>query len=261
MKNKLMARCALMGAAVLLTAACFNEKDYTSQTDYQIVIHFEPDEDYQWEDFVKTFFNDGKDTVGFHANFSNGPIYHFAQLSDDEGVDGFQGGMVLARGKDADASVDRKPSRFAVFDENCGYKKSRAYAVFHDTTAVLMPEHLIKIALPNVDSFCEIQAMFVQNVQAVYQAAKYGVGLAGGPFTEEDYLVLTVIGYKGSTETGRNEIKLVNGTNAIREWTEMDLTALGKVDAIDFHLSSSRADLPLYCCVDAMAYHYKEVYK
>lgn len=257
MMNKLTARCALLGAAALLAAACFDEQDYTSQYDYQVVIQFEPDEEYQWEDFVKTFFNEGKDTVGFHQSFSNGPVYHFAKIDGTE----FQGGLVLAMGKDADASVDRKPSRFAVFDEKGGYKGSRAYAVFHDTTAYMMPEHLIQIALPNTDSYCEIQGMFVQNVQAVYQAAKYGVGLAGGPFTEEDYLLLTVTGYKGTAQTGQTEIKLVNGTNAIREWTDVDLSDLGKVDAVDFHLSSSRADLPLYCCVDSMVYHYKEVYK
>ena len=257
MMNKLTARCALLGAAALLAAACFDEQDYTSQYDCQVVIQFEPDEDYQWEEFVKTFFNDGKDTVGIHKNFSNGPIYHFAETGGNGGF----GGLALARGKDADASADRAPSRLAVFDEKGGYKGSKAYAVFHDTTSALMPEHVIKIAVPNVDSYCETQGMFVQNVQAVYQAAKYGVGLAGGPFTEDDYLVLTVTGYKGTTQTGQKEVKLVNGTNAIREWTDVDLSALGKVDALDFHLSSSRADLPLYCCVDNMVYHYKEIYK
>ena len=258
MMKKMMVRCALLGAAALMAAACFTDQDYSSQYDYQVVIQFEPDADYQWEDFLKTFFNDGKDTVAIHENFSNGPIYHYAEIGD---TDGFRGGLVMARGKDADASADRKPSRFAVFDENGGYKGSKAYAVFHDTTAVLMPEHLIKISIPNVDSFCEIQGMFVQNVQAAYQAAKYGVGLADGPFTQEDYLVLTVTGYKGTAQTGQKDIKLVNGTDAIREWKEMDLSSLGKVDALDFHLASSRPDFPLYCCVDAMTYHYKEVYK
>ena len=258
MMKKMMVKCALLGVAALMAAACFTDQDYSSQYDYQVVIQFEPDADYQWEDFLKTFFNDGKDTVSIHENFSNGPIYHFATVSE---TDGFQGGLVMAIGKDADASADRKPSRFAVFDEKGGYKESKAYAVFHDTTAFLMPEHLITISIPNVDSFCEIEGMYVQNVQAVYQAAKYGVGLADGPFTKDDYLILTVTGFKGSAQTGQKEVKLVDGTDAIKEWKEMDLSSLGKVDALDFHLSSSRPDLPLYCCVDAMAYHYKEVYK
>ena len=258
MMKKMMVRCALLGAAALLTAACFSSQDYKTEYDYQLLVHYEPDEDYQWDEFVKEFFNNGMDTVAFFANFSVGPVYHFATISD---TDGFQGGMVLARGKDADASAERKPSRFAVYDENAGYKGSKAYAVFHDTTAALLPEHTIQIAIPNAASYCEAKGMFVHNVQAVYLAVKHGVGLAGGPFTEDDYLVLTVTGYKGSTQTAQKEVKLVNGTNAIAEWTEVDLTTLGKVDAIDFHLTSSRSDLPLYCCVDSMGYHYYEIYQ
>ena len=260
MMKKMMVKCALLGVAALMAAACFTDQDYSSQYDYQVLVQFEPDADYDWEVFLKTFFNEGKDTVAFHENFSfspingefNCPIYHFAKVSE---TDGFQGGMVMAIGKDADASADRKPSRFAVFDEKGGYKESRGYAVYHDTTGFLMPEHTIQISIPNADSFCEIQGMYVQNVQAVYQAAKYGVGLAGGPFTEDDYLILTVTGFKASAQTGQKEVKLVDGTNAIKEWKEVDLSALGKVDAVDFHLASSRPDLPLYCCVDAMAYH------
>ena len=258
MMKKMMVRCALLGAAALLAASCFGSQDYSSQYDSHLLVHFEPDQDYQWDDFEKNIFNDGKDTVAFYPNFSISAVYHFATIDD---LDGFRGGLVLARGKDADASPDRKPSRFAVFDENGGFQGSKAYAVFHDTTASLMPEHLIRIAIPNADSYCEPEGMFVHNVQAAYQAAKSGVGLADGPFGENDYLVLTVTGYKGTTRTGEKQVKLINGTNAVVEWTEVELGALGKVDAIDFHLAASRPDFPLYCCVDSMGYHYLEIYK
>ena len=257
MMKKMIGRSALLGVAALLVAACFSQEDFKAQYDTMIVVQFEPDQDYQWEEFEKTFYAEGKDTVSFNQNFSVGPVYHFASISDS---DGFQGGLALARGKDADASEGRKPSRFAVYDKDGGYKGSRSYAVFHDTTATLMPEHLVQIAIPNTDSRCEAVGMFVHNVQAAYQAAKYGVGLADGPFNENDFLVLTVTGYKGSKVTGSKDIKLVNGTNAVVEWTEMDLSALGSVDALDFHLEASRADFPLYCCVDNMGYRYVEVY-
>ena len=254
---KKMVRCALLGAAALLAAACFSKQDFHTQYDTQVLIRFEPDEDYQWDNFVNEFFNGGKDTVGFHESFSLDPIYHYAKLDGNT----FLGGLVIARGKDADASEGRKPSRFAVYDENGGNKGTKAYAVFHDTTAALMPEHLIEIAIPNVDSYCEPKFMMVHNVQAVYQAVKYGVGLADGPFGEQDYLILTVTGYKGTTETGHKEVKLVNGTNAIKEWTEMDLNGIGQIDNLQFHLTSSRPDLPLYCAVDDMAYHYFVLYR
>ena len=260
MMKKMMARCALLGAAALLTAACFNSEDFKSEYDYQLLILFEPDEDYQWEDFLKQFFNGGKDTVAFYKSLSLSPVYHFANVTEDGE---FIGGLALARGKDTEASSSpsRKPSRFAVYDEKGGCKGSNAYAVFHDTTAALMPEHDIQIAIPNASSYCEAKVMSVHNVQAAYQAAKYGVGLAGGPFTEEDYLILTVTGYKDGTVTGHQDVKLVNGTNAIVEWTEVDLTGLGKIDELALHLSSSRPDFPLYCCLDNMGYHYYELYQ
>ena len=174
MKFKLMTRCALLGAAALLLAACFGKEDYKSEFTTQILIRFEPDYDYQWDQFNHDFFNDGKDTVSFHANFSIGPVYHFAKLDDDGG---FQGGIALARGRDTVATPDRKPSRFAVYDKNYGNKKTKAYAVFHDTTAVLMPEHCIQVYIPNVASSCKASVMFVHNVQAAVQAAVHGVGL------------------------------------------------------------------------------------
>ena len=258
MKFKLMKRCALLGAAALLAAACFGDKDYKSEFTTQILIRFEPDYDYQWDQFNHDFFNDGKDTVSFHENFSIGPVYHFAKL-DADGA--FQGGLVLARGRDTVATPDRKPSRFAVYDKNYGNKKSKAYAVFHDTTDVLMPEHCIQIYIPNTMSTNKASVMFVHNVQAAVQAAVHGVGLEGGAFQAGDHLTLTAIGLRNSAETGRKEVKLIDGTQFISEWKEVDLTPLGMVDAVDLRLTSSRPDFPLYCCLDDMGYVYNEIYQ
>ena len=256
--NSKMIRCALLAAMALLAAACLGKDDFKNEYNTHLHIRFEPDSYYMWGDFLDAFFDGGKDTVSFNPTFSIGPVYHFAKLEGDES---FLGGFALARGKDTDASASRKPSRFAVFDENVGNQKSMAYAVFHDTTAALMPEYPIRIAVPNDLSSCTPESMYVQNVQAVVQAAVHGVGLAGGPFQADDYLLLTVTGLLGGKVTGSKEVKLVDGTSYIHEWTEVELTSLGQVDALNLHLASSRADFPLYCCLDDMGYHYIEVYQ
>ena len=256
--NSKMIRCALVGAVALLAASCLNKDDFKNEFNTHMIVKFEPDYYYMWGDFVDEFFNGGKDTVSFNPHFSVGPVFHFAQLDDSEA---FQGGFALAVGKDTDASATRTPSRFAVYDENWGNQKSMAYAVFHDTTATLMPEHDIRISIPNEQSSCTPETMYVQNVQAVVQAAVHGVGLADGPFQAGDYLLLTVTGSLGGKVTGTKEVKLVDGTSCIHEWTEVKLTSLGQVDALDLHLTSSRADFPLYCCLDDMGYHYIEVYQ
>ena len=257
MKRKMM-RCALLGAMAFLAAACFRDGDFKNEFDSHLFVRFEPDYDYQWSEFLEMFFDGGKDTVAFAPSLSIGPVYHFAKL--DSG-DEFLGGFTLAIGKDADASAARQPSRFAVFDADGGNQKSKAYAVFHDTTAALMPEHAIRIAIPNEMSSCTPENIYVHNVQAAVQAAVHGVGLAEGPFQAGDHLTLTVTGSLKDKVGETKEIKLIDGTSYLKEWTKVELNGLGKIDALDLHLSSSRADFPLYCCLDDMGYHYIEIYE
>ena len=256
--NRKMIRCVLLGAAALLAAACFQDGDYKNEFDTHLIVYFEPEYDYEWSTFLDSFFDGGKDTVSFASTISFGPIYHFSNVEDD---DEFQGGFALAIGKDADASADRKPSRFAVFDADGGNQKSRAYVVFHDTTAALMPQHSIRIAIPNELSTCVPENIYVHNVQAAVQAAVHGVGLADGPFLAEDYLTLTISGSLKDHVTGTKEVKLIDGISYLKEWKMVELGDLGKIDALDLHLSSSRPDFPLYCCLDDMGYHYHEIYQ
>lgn len=256
--NGKMLRCALLGAVAFLAVACFNKGDFKNEFDTHLLVRFEPEYTYQWDEFVRTFFNNGEDTVAFAPSISIGPVYHFSKLDADED---FVGGVCLALGKDADASASRKPSRFAVFDANVGNQKSRAYAVFHDTTAALMPEHPVQILIPNKSSSCSAEYAYVHNVQAAVQAAVHGTGLAEGPFQAGDYLKLTIIGTLDKKETGTKEVALIDGTSYLKEWTKVDLADLGKIDGLDLRLSSSRADFPLYCCLDDMGYHYIEIYE
>ncbi|GEM_PF-678169 len=256
MFKKMMKRSAFLGVLALVAASCLSGLEGQSKYDGRVVLTFEPDNGYEWESFVNEFFNGGKDTVVAYPYFSTSAISVCAKLDD---ADVFQGGFALCRGLDSLATPDRKPSRFAVFDKS-GHAGSYAYAVFHDTTATLMPEHAVLAPVPNAESTNSPDAVYVHNVQAVVQAIRYGTGLAGGPFVAGDYLTLTVTGYKNGTKAGEKSLNLVSGTEALKEWTEMDLTSIGSVDALDFHLTSSRDDLPLYCCVDNLIMHIVQVY-
>ena len=258
MKRKMIIRCALVGAAALVVAACFgDENDPTTKYEGNYLIHYEPDNAYEEDEFINNFFPTG-DTVSVNKYLSIGPMTHYAAITDD-GV--FEGGFALCRGKDVDASPERKPSRFAVYDEKGGYGGSLAYAVFHDTLSTLMPEHAIAFYIPNNESNCAPKSVYVHNVQAVVQAVKYGVGLEGGPFGADDYLVLTLTGsLKGKAGTPVT-VKLVDGTSFVSEWKEVDLSKMEYVDAVDLHLESSRPDLPLYCCMENFGFHYLEIYR
>ena len=257
MMKKLMKKGAVLGAAVLLLSACLGQESSTSTYDANILSHYEPDNSYEYDDFLNTLFNGGKDTVSVNKYLTLGPLTHYSTVKDADGS--LVGGFALCVGKDTLATPERKPSRFAVFDKG-GYKESLAYVVFHDTTAALMPEHAMQFYVPNTASSCEPKAVCVQNVQAVVQAVKHGTGLAGGPFTSDDYLTLVLTGSLKGKVQATVEVTLVDGTKPLDKWTEVDLTRMGKADVIDLHLESSRPDLPLYCCLDNLLFHYSEIY-
>ena len=258
MKRKMIIRCALVGAAALVVAACFgDDNDPTTKYEGNYLIHYEPDNAYEEDEFINTFFPTG-DTVSVNKYLSIGPMTHYSSITED-GV--FEGGFALCRGKDTDASPERKPSRFAVYDEKGGYGGSLAYVVFHDTLSTLMPEHAIAFYIPNAESNCSPKSLLVHNVQAVVQAVKHGVGLEGGPFGADDYLVLTLTGSLKGKAGETVTVKLVDGTSCVSEWKEVDLSKMGYVDAVDLHLESSRADFPLYCCLENFLFHYTEIYR
>ena len=260
MKTKMMFQGALLGVMALLAASCFSNEDYKTEIDTHLVVQFEPQYEYEWSDFADQFFPQKEDTVFFSTvppSIAYGPVYFFDKV---DGQNAFQGGIALCRGKDTDASAERDPSYFAVYDAKVGNQGSRVYAVFHDAPAAQMPEHVVQVYIPTTESSCAAETMYVHNVQAVVQAAKYGVGLAGGPFQDGDYLLLTVTGRLGSAVSGTKEVKLVDGTSFIKEWTKVDISELGKLDTIDFKLTSNREDFPLYCCLDDLMVHYVEIY-
>jgi len=256
MKHKMTVRAILFGAFVLAVSSCFKDMSGTSKYEATFSVHYEPDYNYQVEEFLHEFFNDGQDTVSVDKYLSIGPLTHCSTEADDGSL---VGGFAMCIGIDTLVGPDRKPSRFAVFDKG-GYGQSLAYAVYHDTLSTLMPEHAVLFAVPNEQSSCTMIQVCVQNVQAVAQAALYGTGLADGPFTDGDYLTLTISGSKNGTSTGSKSVKLVDGRHLLEEWTQMDLTSLGSVDCLDFRLEASRSDMPLYCCIDDLAFHYSEIY-
>lgn len=255
MISKMMRIGAVLGVA-LAVSACFAFNDVGSSYEADVVIHYEPDYESQYQDFLSQFFNGGRDSVAVNEFFTIGPATHCAKLDADKNL---TGGFALCVGIDTISTPDRRPARFAVFDKG-GWNESLAYAVFHDTLSTFMPEKCIELYVANDESSNTLRLVYVQNVQAVVQAVKHGIGLAGGPFTAEDYLTLTFTGKKKGTATGSKSVKLVDGTKLLEKWTEVDLSSLGSVDELDLHLESSRPDCPLYCCIDNLYFHYEENY-
>ena len=256
MIRKLMKRVALLGMAAIALSACFDKNGLTSQYESNLLVHYEPDYASDQASFMDQFFNGGEDTVSVNQYLSFGPLTHVSTVEEDGSL---VGGFAMCIGRDGDASPERKPSYFAVYGTG-GNDDTYGYVVFHDTLATRMPEHLLYFNVPNEASSCTMNYVYVNNVQAVVQAVLHGNGLSGGPFEASDYLSLTITGYKGDKVTGSVTAKLVDGTKPLDKWTEVSLSSLGSVEMMDFHLEASRPDLPLYCCLDDLYFHYLEIY-
>jgi hypothetical protein len=256
MKKEMMIRSALIVSVALLSAACINKDGPTSQYELNILVPGEPSTLSEWNVIEAEYFNRGADSVAVREYLEIGPVALCSTL-DSKG--GLVGGFALCTGADTLDTPDRAPARFAVFDHN-GNEKSLLYTVYHDTLSAPMPKHSVLIGIPNTDSSCQPVSVYVQNVHAVVQAVRHGIGLAGGPFGADDHLTLTITGSYDGKVTGEKSVKLVDGTKLLGEWTEVDLSKLGNVDALDLKLTSSRPDLPLYCAVDDLIFHYHAIY-
>lgn len=66
----------------------------------------------------------------------------------------------------------------------------------------------------------------------------------------EENPVVTFVGYRSGTESGRVSFSLVD----VKEWTEVDLSPLGRVDSVEVVMSGKRTSTPFYVCLDNLKY-------
>ena len=104
-----------------------------------------------------------------------------------------------------------------------------------------------------------VPGMYVCNTPWVVDAIVNGDGMSddnGAPFGADDYFTLTITGsLNGVDANSQVRVELAKGTEYIKDWTYVDLSSLGKVDALKFALTSSKKNTygvttPLYFAID-----------
>ena len=89
-----------------------------------------------------------------------------------------------------------------------------------------------------------VPGFYVCNTPWVVEAILNGDGMSddgGAPFGDDDYFTLTIHGsLNGKAVNSEVTVDLAKGKTYIQEWTYVDLSSLGKVDAITFSLASSK---------------------
>ncbi|KAA6350596.1 hypothetical protein EZS27_002079 [termite gut metagenome] len=108
----------------------------------------------------------------------------------------------------------------------------------------------------------QFSGAWVTNSTYVYLAIKDGndgFGVVKGPFTADDYFILTATGYDSSGEIGKVDFPLADFRNGksdiVNTWTWVDFTPIASARYIEFELSSTdRNDFgmntPSYFCMD-----------
>lgn len=109
----------------------------------------------------------------------------------------------------------------------------------------------------NVDVTLEAKVVvgfFVNNAAYAVNSMCNGDNYAK-KFGAEDWFKLTITGFKNGTSQGAVDFYMANEGKYVNEWTYVDLSTLGEIDAIKFSMSSSDTgdygmNTPAYFCMD-----------
>ena len=128
-----------------------------------------------------------------------------------------------------------------------GAKGGKNYVVWYEDG---LSGNAIKLKTPAV-----VPGYVCNNVYA-YNSITKGDAIAGDPFGDDDWFMLSIGGMlDGKMVNTQVDFYLAKGKNVVTDWTYVDLSQLGKVDAIFFTLSGSKTgdwglNTPTYFCID-----------
>lgn len=245
-----MKRLFFIISTVFLVSSCFDDID-GNRTTYALTA------DFQYKDMEfkadSTFYNT-LTPRGFGYDVLN--FYH--QLDAD--YIWFDGGFMLSCAEMPQSGVTEglmKEYRLYLTPENNKDQKGNIYTVFYQNpNSSLMPEHDVEFVYKENGS-CVMLGCYVTNTVEVAEFAKEN-------FKIGDRMTIKATGYLGGAKTGEADFTLVDFSaqkdSIVSKWTLFDLSKLGKVEHVDFEVSSSNPDTPPYFCMDSMGASIELVY-
>ncbi|MCU0422728.1 MAG: DUF4465 domain-containing protein [Bacteroidia bacterium] len=102
-----------------------------------------------------------------------------------------------------------------------------------------------------------VSGFYLTNSNYAFISMKYGDAFAK-KFTDSDFFKVTVKGYKnGNVLSTQISANLATGVNLLKTWQWVDVSSIGEVDSISFHLSSSDTgafgmNTPAFFCIDQL---------
>ena len=142
---------------------------------------------------------------------------------------------------DGDSDADKTPDRKLL--------PPNGVILFHaNPSEDQMPKHDVV--------FINTQFGSATMVGCVINNTAQNVAFLKNTFQKGDYIKVIAKGFREEKETGRAEIFLAEFNDersyVLKEWTKLDLAALGDIDYLDFEWESNRTDVPPYFCFDYM---------
>ncbi|MBO5465085.1 MAG: DUF4465 domain-containing protein [Alistipes sp.] len=121
-----------------------------------------------------------------------------------------------------------------------GHNSSSNFCVVYNDSAV---NTTAKSELSFPDGVARvIDHMYVTMTAVTQYCVTYGNDFSGA-YDEDDYLNIVATGYNGETETGKVTFELAQGADKkVTDWTKWDLSSLGKVTKVTFHMEEAQID-------------------
>jgi len=234
--------------AAILVVSCEKTKNYKG--DNTIAATFA----YSAGVMPETFY---QDSVYVDGEFAYSDILVFCN-NVTEATPDFYGGCGLSIGADT-TTLTSVVYPYRVWGIR-GVQGDNIYAFWHDAgNESLMPKHdfVSDIYFGDDDSYVAPQLVYIKNTQQVVNEVRNGLNI-GTPFQEGDYITLTFKGFFRDKGTGEVSVNLADfktyRDSVMTTWTPIDLTKLGKVDAIDFEITSNR-EVSKDFCFDNMVFN------
>lgn len=228
----------MLASAAIFATSCLSSG--VSKSDYTIIGNFEG---YASSDqMVAQYF---KDSLRFAKQILTDD-YSCLNSDYDENNSIFNGGFCLSMKKDSLNAEKTGISDYSSAGPAAGATNSKVYAVFRYPVS---QQYDWQIYLDSFDvGTCSMSGFYIDNVSKTIKA------IEDKPLADGDYLTVTITGYLKKAAGKSVSFDLVRSssmkTTVVTNWTEVDLSSLGNVDALKFTVETNRTDFPLSFCLD-----------
>jgi len=201
---------------------------------------------------VQNFLQNYPDSVCFDSVLYWDVLsFELMKVEDGDGNEGFGRSMLC----DTTYASGHKRETLPLFSvaDTTGSSYSEIFMFYHQSPGSPVSDGIKFNAGSLENATCTAYCVYVNNTN--YLANLVQFGMDGIPaFSQGDELVVTFTGKLNGTETKSVSKKLAfydgNGLTYLHDWTLVDLTSIGQFTSMDVKLTSTRSDIPLYCCLD-----------